>query len=371
MKFGIVGPVSKDIVVFPNGKITRKFGAVAYTVSALAKLLEGTDSEIICLSHIDAEDYNDVVKLLRHPNVSFPAVCGSYKGTEIELHYFDEQERISRQNFIMSPISAGESRFIADCDHVLFMPLNDTDISLSFMREFRKYSKATVVFDVHGMITGVDENGNRYKKNWDNSAAWLKYIDILKMNDKEVVWASGEMNKEHSDDKSHLNYAVSTVSQGLTACWITFGDQSSLVVWRRGNRILWANVPVAHISPVVDTIGCGDTASAGFIHLYSKLHSPLMAVMLGNMLGSVKATVYEPSEFPTGPEVRGMISQHYRDYLHSLLDEFLLQTQLIVHEVKEENHHEGVMYGANGDRHGNGTDNAGGSHSQGSATPWS
>ena len=368
MKFGIVGPISQDLVVFLNGQVTKKFGAVAYTALALAKLLEDTDHKVICLSHISAENLDKVTDLLRHPNISMPTIASKQHGTAIELRYINDQERMSRQKSVMSPFVQDELQFIADCDYVLFMPLNDTDIPLSFMQEFRKISKATIIFDVHGMITGVDEHGNRFKKYWKDAREWLANIDIIKMNDKEVGWASSTFTQKQED---YLNYAVDTIKHGLLACWITFGNQSSLVTWQRDERILWANVPVTDIAPVVDTIGCGDTASAGFMYLYAKIHSPLIAVISGNMLGSVKATVFETSQLPTRPEMRGMIGQYYYNYLHLLLDQFLSRDQLIIHEWKAEIENESIMYIANEYRYDNGADNARGSHRQGLTKPWS
>ncbi len=368
MKFGIVGPMSKDWVILPNGTRSQKFGAVIYTALALAKLIEGTDHKVVCLSHISAADSAEIFRLLKHPNINLAAISGSQQGTEIVLSYFDGQERTSRQKSVMNPMTAEEIHFIADCDYVLFMPLNDTDISLQFIQAFRKSSQAVIVFDVHGVITGLDEQGNRFKKYWAQAEEWLPNIDVIKMNDKEVSWASRSLPEGRED---YIDYAVDKIKQGLTAYWITFGNQPSLVVWRRESRILWANVPVPHVAPVVDTIGCGDTASAGFMYSYAKMASPIIAVIMGNILGSVKASIHETSEFPTRPEVHGMISNYYYDYLHHLLDQLLFQNQLIIHEVKEGIDDESAMHIANEYRYHTGADHARGGHSQGSAKPWS
>ncbi len=367
MKIGIVGPISKDRMVLPDGKVISRLGAVAYSALVLAKLLEGTTDSVVCLSHLSPEDINEARELLDHPNIRMPILDTSCKnGTKIELSLINDHERISHQMRTMTPVSLAELNLLADCDYLILMPLNETDVTLDDVRNFRKTSRPAIFLDIHGLITGLDENGNRYKKEWEYADEWLKNIDFLKMNDKEAQWAAGRSLEKHED---YANYATDMVSRRLTACWITFGDQSSLVAWRRNDRIFWADVPVVDVEKVADTVGCGDTASAGFIYCYAKLRNPLLAVVLGNTFGSIKASISAISQFPSKPEVRGVVNQHYREYLHTMLDELLTQENLIIHEMKEDPIDESSLYGTDGHRYDHGTDHEGGGNSQGSPTP--
>ncbi|WP_371377455.1 carbohydrate kinase family protein [Sporomusa aerivorans] len=334
MKFGVIGPISKDTIKWPNGETIAKFGATVYTAIALAKLIQESSDEVVCLSHISLNDLAEVRNLLSHPNIRLSCNADEQTaGTEIELTYVNQQERVSKQTRIMTPISRQEIMTLKDCDCIILMPLNETDIELEHLQQLRQVSTATVFLDLHGLITGVDEQGQRYRKYWEQPAEWLKTIDILKMNEKEATWAAGRPLENFTD---HLNFAIDVVKGGLLTCWITFGDQSSLLVWRHGNRKVWATVPVSVTGNVVDTIGCGDSAFGGFVYAYANFHSSLLAVVFGNMVGSVKAATYKTSDFPTRPEVRSMISQHYRDYFHKILDEFLFERHLIIQEIKEE-----------------------------------
>jgi hypothetical protein len=355
-------------MVLPDGEVISRLGAVAYSALALAKLLEGTTDCVVCLSHLSPEDINEVREVLEHPNIRMPILDTSgNSGTKIELSHIANQERVSHQTRTMTPISAAELMLLTDCDYLILMPLNETDIPLGAVQEFRKSSRTLIFLDVHGLITGIDETGKRYKKDWKHADKWLKNIDLLKMNDKEAPWASGLSLGKYED---YVHYAVDMVSKGVAACWITFGDQSSLVAWRRNDRIFWASVPVVDVGMVVDTVGCGDSASAGFIYSYAKLRNPLLAVVLGNTFGSIKASLSAINEFPPKPEVRGMVYQNYRNYLHTLLDEFLTQEHLIVHEIKEDLIYESSLHDTDGHRYTHGADHARSSDSQGSPTPW-
>ncbi len=334
MKFGIVGPISRDRILLATGETVQKYGAIAYPALALAKLLEGTADEVVCLSHVAAEDVAAVTQLLQHPNIRLAVSDGSQHGAAIELSYVDSAERISHQTGTMTPVTSTEIPAIADCDYILLMPLNETDIGLEWVRELRRQSDAVIFLDLHGLVTGLREDGQRYRKQWEHSEAWLASIDILKMNDKEAPWASGRCFAANGD---YVAYAVAMIRRGLSACWITFGDRSSLVAWRRNERILWANVPVIQLDEVIDTTGCGDSAAGGFIFGYAKTHQhPLMAVIAGNTIGSIKASFSETDAFPTRPEVRDMIAAHYRPYLQKLLDQLLFENHLVVQEVRSD-----------------------------------
>jgi sugar/nucleoside kinase (ribokinase family) len=365
MNFGIVGPISKDHIVLPAGKIMDKFGAAAYSTFALTKLLEGTTDQIICLSHTSDTDINVVTSLLHHPNVNLSGLTAFDKeSTEIELTYTNEHEHQSRQISSMHPLKPVEMDLLSDCAAVLLLPLNETDISLECVRHLRETSSAIIFLDAHGLVTGLDESGRRYKKPWQNTREWFKYIDILKMNEYEASLVAG-YPLNNNDEFAH--FASTTVQNNLQVCWITFGDQSSLVAWRRNGGIFWANVPViTEIGPIVDTTGCGDASSAGFIYPFIKFHqSALGSVIMGNTLGSIKATFAEINEFPSRPEIKGFIGNHYRDFLHTLLDDYLEKSQLIIHEIKGGNEIESFVYGSVGDGYSLGSNHARGSGGQG------
>lgn len=368
MRFGIAGPISKDHIILPIGEKMEKYGAVAYSASAMAKLLEGSTDQVSCLSHLSAADFEAVSTLLRHPNINLSGLRILNNGTtEIELAYINEKKRRSRQINVMPPLTLAEMDLLSECEAVLLMPLNETDIPLECVQKLRNSSNAVIFLDAHGLVTGLSKTGERFRKTWTGAREWFTCIDILKMNENEASWVAGQPMEKYEE---FAQFAASIVEFGLNACWITFGDQSSLISWRRENHIFWTSVPVVKgIGPVLETTGCGDASSAGFINTYMKTyHNPVASVILGNTMGSLKATFQETNTFPSRPEIRGVIGYHYREYLHTLLDDFLSRSQLIVHEMKGGRDIESFMYYPDGSSFGPGANHARDRGGQGTST---
>ena len=116
MTFGIVGPISKDHITLATGEKLEKYGAVAYSASALAKLLEGTQERIICLSHLAKADVEEVSQILSHPNIDLVGLIALENETaEIKLTYINEYERRSLQIRSMEPLTLAEMSLLSEC----------------------------------------------------------------------------------------------------------------------------------------------------------------------------------------------------------------------------------------------------------------
>lgn len=166
----------------------------------MAKLLEGTTDQVICLSHLSAADFEAVSSLLHHPNINVSGLFTLVNGTtEIELTYVNEKERRSRQMNVMPPFTLAEMDLLSECAAVLLMPLNETDIPLECVQKLRNSSNAVIFLDAHGLVTGVSKTGERFRKTWPNVRDWFTCIDILKMNENEASWVAGRPMKEYEE----------------------------------------------------------------------------------------------------------------------------------------------------------------------------
>jgi sugar/nucleoside kinase (ribokinase family) len=128
----------------------------------------------------------------------------------------------------------------------------------------------------HGVTTSVDLLAPGVLGGFEQIAAALPYVDHLLPNDDQVLGFSGE------DDL--LAGAKKLVGAGAGLVAVTRGGDGALLVTAEGAE----PVPAFEID-VVDTTGCGDAFSAGFVYGIGLGRTPYDSAVLGNAVAALVA----------------------------------------------------------------------------------
>ncbi|MGY5055518.1 carbohydrate kinase family protein [Streptomyces sp. 900105755] len=128
----------------------------------------------------------------------------------------------------------------------------------------------------HGLTTSVDLLAPGVLGSFEQIAAALPYVDHLLPNDDQVLGFSGE------DDL--VAGAKKLVGAGAGLVAVTRGGDGALLVTAEGAE----PVPAFEID-VVDTTGCGDAFSAGFVFGIGLGRTPHDAAVLGNAVAALVA----------------------------------------------------------------------------------
>ncbi|MFD8815994.1 carbohydrate kinase family protein [Streptomyces sp. NPDC059627] len=128
----------------------------------------------------------------------------------------------------------------------------------------------------HGVTTSVDLLAPGVLGSFEQIAAALPYVDHLLPNDDQVLGFSGE------DDL--LAGAKKLVGAGAGLVAVTRGGDGALLVTAEGAE----PVPAFEID-VVDTTGCGDAFSAGFVYGIGLGRTPYDSAVLGNAVAALVA----------------------------------------------------------------------------------
>jgi sugar/nucleoside kinase (ribokinase family) len=120
----------------------------------------------------------------------------------------------------------------------------------------------------HGVVTSVDLLAPGELGTFDQIEAALPHIDYLLPNDDQVLGFSGE------DDPVAGAKKLLDAGAGLVA--VTCGADGVLLVTKEGTE----TVPALAVD-VVDTTGCGDAFSAGFLRGMSLGRTPRASAVLG------------------------------------------------------------------------------------------
>ncbi|WP_330263181.1 carbohydrate kinase family protein [Streptomyces griseorubiginosus] len=128
----------------------------------------------------------------------------------------------------------------------------------------------------HGVVTSVDLLAPGFLGTFDQIEPLLPYIDFLLPNDDQVLGFSEE------DDL--VTGARKFLAGGVGLVAVTRGGEGALLVTAEGTE----TVPAFDVE-VVDTTGCGDAFSAGFLRGTSLGRTPREAAILGSAAAALVA----------------------------------------------------------------------------------
>lgn len=114
-------------------------------------------------------------------------------------------------------------------------------------------SKGTLSVDAQGYLREV--RGDKvYAIDWKNKQDFLRYIDILKVNEFEIEALTGHTECEKA--------AVQLAKWGVKEVCITLGSYGSVIF----DSDKFYNIEAFPPKAVVDATGCGDTYSTGYLY---------------------------------------------------------------------------------------------------------
>lgn len=247
MAVALIGHLTKDIVEI-NGKAEEKTGGTAfYAGITLANL--GIKTKIF--TKLAGKD-RVLLKNLRHKNIElFP----SYSRYTTSFRNVYPKGTDYREQFIESvaePFSVKEVRGTADCEFVHLGPLTKGDIQLSLLK-YLKSCGLLISLDVQGYLRGI-RNKKVVLTDWKDKEKFLKYVDIVKADEKEANILTGKNGRA----------AAKTIAiMGPHEVVITDGFRGSFVYSRQQNK--YFRISAFKPSVIKDVTGCGDTYIAAYL----------------------------------------------------------------------------------------------------------
>lgn len=125
------------------------------------------------------------------------------------------------------------------------------DFSLDIIKYLS--TKGKVSIDAQGYLREV-RGENVFPVDWQEKEEALKYVDILKANEKEMEVLTGCTDPRE--------VAIRLAGMGVKEVVLTLGDMGSLI-YADG---VFHEIPAYKPSDIVDATGCGDTYMAGYLH---------------------------------------------------------------------------------------------------------
>ena len=249
-----IGHITHDRIITPKSTAELPGGVTYYFSHGISHLLhEGDDLSyrlIASLGEADLQAVDDIrARGIRVDVV--PSRNTVFFENKYGENVNDRTQRVlaKADPFTVEALSDVEARYI-----VLGTLLAD-DFSLDVVKALS--SRGTLVVDAQGYLREV--RGDKvFPCDWSDKKAFLKYIDILKVNEHEVRDISGETDL--------LAGAHKLLEWGVKEVLLTLGSLGSYVITQDET----IEIPAFAPREVVDATGCGDTYVMSY--LYKRVH---------------------------------------------------------------------------------------------------
>lgn len=249
-----VGHITRDKIVTPKSEVYMSGGVAFYFAYAINHLPREVDFTLVTKVADDAVHAAEEMQKAGIDVKVFPSKQTVFFENIYGDNPDDRQQRVRAKSdqFQIEELDGLE----ADIYHL--GTLLADDFTLDYVKALHQRGRVSV--DAQGFLRKVtDETVENC--DWKDKKEWLKYIDIIKVNEKEMEVLTGESDARKA--------AEVLASWGPNEVLVTLGSLGSMLLVDGQ----FFQIPPFAPTAVVDATGCGDTYMAGY--LYSRVNGAL------------------------------------------------------------------------------------------------
>jgi sugar/nucleoside kinase (ribokinase family) len=288
MEIVVVGHLSRDLIITPTTTKEALGGGPAYAM--LAPALGAFGSGILTKVGVDFEQcYHDT---LRASGLDMTGlITEGLTSTRFVNKYDEAGTRVQYVEALAPPIKPEDftpSHLEANIIH--FSPLTADEINRECIHHARS-NNALLSLDVQGYIRSIDESGMVTLGTWDDYHDTINMVDVVKFHQTEL---SATVTAE-----SELSAASQILDLGPRVVLVT-RDQRGSVIYTRNSQV---KVPLVLARAQLDTTGCGDTYTIGFLMEYMRSADVKRAGLFAATCASFNVESVGPYDMPTRGDV--------------------------------------------------------------------
>lgn len=286
MTITVIGHLCLDVIHHPDGKETRSYGGIYFSLATLANLLPSQDT-ILPVFGVGKEEYEQFLEHLKlYPNVD---ISGIYKfagpTNQVHLLYNDSAERVECSRFIADPIAIKRIRPYLKTNMLLINMISGFDITLETLDEIRMETRdhhTPIYMDIHSLTLGINENFTRFLRPVDAWRRWLFMLHTAQMNEQEAHTLSSEKLDE-------VNLANQTLALNTKSMIITRGKRGCTAFIDEHKHAQRFDIPGMQPELSVDPTGCGDVFAAAYCAHFMKTNDISNSVRFANQVAALKS----------------------------------------------------------------------------------
>lgn len=264
-----IGPITKDFIITPQDKYIQIGGAVFYQTMTLTRLKYGVTS-IISISQDDVKLLEDIDAYMKY---IFTDKTMEY--TNIYDENFNRKQKASlpKNPILPEHINVDLNEFSS----VLLSPLSPYDIPVETVSYFKENNIKTVLVP-QGLLRQTDNNNNIVERSWNDIDKYLKYTDIICLDENEAKKAF-RIDMINSDSITEI-----LKEHDLEQIIITKAERGSTVYVEDDIY----NISAIKTEHAIDATGLGDTYIAAYIAKLEETNSICEAGLFASIAAKEK-----------------------------------------------------------------------------------
>ncbi len=253
MDLVVVGHLSRDLLITPDTTKEELGGSTAYAM--LASSLNVVNAGIVSKVGDDFEqEYWDTL------NASGLSLTGLHKSGSKSTRFVNKYDshgcRVQYVESLAEKITLQDfPEEYLDARVVHFSPLSADEIDIDCFRHARSNASMTSL-DVQGYIRSIDVDGKVVARDWKDRNQILSLVDIVKLHEEEL--------KMTMRGESELAMVSEILNLGPRIVIVT-RDLRGSTIYTRNEQM---DIPLVEAEVEIDTTGCGDVYTIGFLIEY-------------------------------------------------------------------------------------------------------
>jgi sugar/nucleoside kinase (ribokinase family) len=288
MEIVVVGHLSRDLIITPTTTKEALGGSPAYAM--LAPSLGAFGSGIVTKVGVDFESgYRDT---LQSSGLDLTGLITEGPTSTRFVNRYDETgTRVQYVEALAPPIKPEDlTPHHLDAKIIHFSPLTADEINRECIHHAQS-SNALISLDVQGYIRSIDESGKVTPRIWDDHHDTICMVDVVKFHQTELS-ATVAAESESSAASQILDLGPRIV--------LVTRDQRGSVIYTRNSQV---KIPLVLARSQLDTTGCGDTYTVGFLMEYIRSGNVERAGLFAATCASFNVESVGPYNMPTRNDI--------------------------------------------------------------------